>query len=123
VSGKVMLLSKRGGAAERRQISEIWVRQGPSARLGGCEAGCEAEAFAADRSAVPTDAQALWVCEAGIWGAILFAPLAITFGVVGRNEARREGKSGQGLGTAGMVCGIVALFLTVPWAIIVATTA
>jgi len=56
-----------------------------------------------------------------VWGAIVFAPLAIVFGVLGRNEARKGPKEGEGFGTAGMVLGIVALVLTVPWAIVVAT--
>jgi Domain of unknown function (DUF4190) len=55
-----------------------------------------------------------------IWGAILFSPLAITFGVLGRKEAREGPKSGEGMGTAGLILGIVALVLTVPWGIIVA---
>src|SRR5215204_5874170 len=57
-----------------------------------------------------------------VWGAVLFAPLAIIFGILGRNEARRDpAKAGEGLGTAGLALGIVSVVLTVPWAIFVAT--
>jgi hypothetical protein len=56
-----------------------------------------------------------------IWGAIIFAPMAIGFGIAGRNEVRRNpAKDGEGLATAGLVLGIVAAVLTVPWAVIVA---
>ena len=54
-------------------------------------------------------------------GAILFAPLAIVFGVLGRSEARNTAKDGEGMGTAGMVLGIAAIVLTIPWAVFVAT--
>lgn len=56
-----------------------------------------------------------------IWGAVLFSPLAIVFGVLGRNEARKTAKEGEGMGTAGMILGIVAIVLTIPWAVFVAT--
>ena len=55
-----------------------------------------------------------------VWGAILFAPLAIVFGVLGRKEARSGRKEGEGMGTAGLVLGILAAVLMVPWGIIVA---
>jgi hypothetical protein len=56
-----------------------------------------------------------------IWGAILFAPMAIAFGVAGRNDIRRDPtKGGEGFATAGLILGIIAAVLTVPWAVIVA---
>jgi hypothetical protein len=55
-----------------------------------------------------------------VWGAILFGPLAIVFGVLGRKEAKDGPKEGEGMGTAGLVLGIVAIVLTVPWGIVVA---
>ena len=55
-----------------------------------------------------------------IWGAVLFAPPAIVLGVMGRNEARKTGRDGEGLGTAALILGIVAIVLTVPWALFVA---
>jgi hypothetical protein len=57
-----------------------------------------------------------------VWGAILFSPLAIVFGVLGRKETRGGAKSGDGMATAGLVLGIIALVLTVPWGIIVASS-
>jgi len=58
-----------------------------------------------------------------IWGAIIFAPMAIAFGIAGRNDVRRNpGKDGEGLATAGLILGITAAVLTVPWAIIVASS-
>ena len=56
-----------------------------------------------------------------IWGAILFAPLAIIFGILGRNEARKRGMDGEGMGTAGLALGVVAIVLTIPWAFYVAS--
>jgi hypothetical protein len=56
-----------------------------------------------------------------VWiGGLLFAPLAIVFGVLGRKEARGGTKSGEGMATAGLVLGILAAVLMVPWGIIVA---
>jgi hypothetical protein len=55
-----------------------------------------------------------------VWGAILFSPLAIVFGTLGRKEAKDGPKQGEGMGTAGLVLGIVAIVLTVPWGIVVA---
>jgi Domain of unknown function (DUF4190) len=56
-----------------------------------------------------------------VWiGGLLFAPLAIVFGVLGRKETRGGPKSGEGLATAGLVLGILAVVLMVPWGIIVA---
>ena len=56
-----------------------------------------------------------------IWGAIIFAPMAIGFGLGGRNDIRRDpSKGGEGFATAGLILGIIAAVLTVPWAVIVA---
>jgi hypothetical protein len=55
-----------------------------------------------------------------IWGAVLFAAPAIVLGVMGRNEARKTGRDGEGMGTAAMILGIVAAVITVPWAVFVA---
>ena len=38
----------------------------------------------------------------------------------GRKEARDGPKEGEGFGTAGLILGIVAIVLTVPWGIFVA---
>jgi hypothetical protein len=48
------------------------------------------------------------------------ASLAIVFGVLGRKETRGGPKSGEGMATAGLVLGIMAAVLMVPWGIIVA---
>jgi hypothetical protein len=51
----------------------------------------------------------------------IIALLTFVFGVLGRNEARKQGKDGEGMGTAGLVLGIVAIVLTIPWALYVST--
>jgi hypothetical protein len=58
-----------------------------------------------------------------IWiGGLLFAPLAIVFGVLGRKETRGGAKSGENMATAGLVLGIVAAVMIVPWGIFVASS-
>ena len=52
-----------------------------------------------------------------VWGALIFGPLAIVFGVLGKNETQREGKSGHGMAVAGLVLGIVGIAL---WAVFLA---
>lgn len=50
-----------------------------------------------------------------IWGALLFGPLAIVFGVLARREVRSDAsKTGDGLALAGIILGAAGLAL---WAI------
>ena len=54
-----------------------------------------------------------------VWASFIFGPLAIVFGVMGRNETRMNPmKGGYGMATAGMVCGIIGIALTVVFAAI-----
>lgn len=50
-----------------------------------------------------------------VWGALVFGPLAIVFGVMARNEIKANpAKGGYGMATAGMTLGIVGIVL---WAV------
>jgi Domain of unknown function (DUF4190) len=50
-----------------------------------------------------------------VWGSLIFGPLAIIFGVMARNEIKRNpAKGGYGSATAGMILGIAGLAL---WAV------
>jgi hypothetical protein len=54
-----------------------------------------------------------------VWASFIFGPLAIVFGVMGRNEIKANPmKGGYGTATAGMVCGIIGIALTVVFAAI-----
>ena len=54
-----------------------------------------------------------------LWASFIFGPLAIVFGVLGRNEIKANpAKGGYGLATAGMVLGIVGMVLTIAFATI-----
>ena len=55
-----------------------------------------------------------------VWAAIVFGPAAIVCGIFGRKETRGGPKDGERMASAGLILGIVALVLTVPWGIIVA---
>jgi hypothetical protein len=39
------------------------------------------------------------------------AVLAVNFGAIGRGTARRDGATGGGMATAGLVCGLIALLI------------
>lgn len=57
-------------------------------------------------------------CLVGLIPAIL----GIVFGALGRKETGPGGKSGRGMATAGLVCGIVGLAIFVALAIVGAAT-
>ncbi len=48
-----------------------------------------------------------------MWGALMFAPLAVLAGLVGANEALEQEKRGAPAGVAGAVLGAVAIVLTI----------
>jgi hypothetical protein len=54
-----------------------------------------------------------------VWASFIFGPLAIVFGVMGRNEIKANPmKGGYGMATAGLTLGIIGMALTAVFAVI-----
>ena len=71
-------------------------------------------------------AVALGMGVLGVFGAffvfppVVFSTLAIIFGALGRTEARRDpGLSGELMGTAGMVLGVLGFVVALVWVFVV----
>ena len=54
-----------------------------------------------------------------VWASFVFGPLAIVFGVTARNEIKANpAKGGDGMATAGIICGIAGMALTLVFLVI-----